>query len=146
MSLFEIDFNTLARKLPFAIADITKIEYGLTYVSNGGRPYPYFSCYRNDDKVELAAYRTKWRAVTAFARYGAARVPDSAGIYQYFNEQGTTIGTGFERFNLTLKNNYKVNDNFNVGISIFGTQSEKKSFVTDADASINPANYSRNGD
>ena len=68
MSLFEIDFNTLARKLPFAIADITKIEYGLTYVSNGGRPYPYFSCYRNDDKVELAAYRTKWRAVTAFAQ------------------------------------------------------------------------------
>ncbi len=62
----------------------------------------------------------------------------------YFNEQGTTIGTGFERFNLTLKNNYKVNDRLNVGISVFGTESERKSFVTDADASINPVNYSRN--
>ena len=62
----------------------------------------------------------------------------------YFDEQGTTIGTGFERFNLTLKNNFKINDKLNVGVSIFGTQSEKKSFVTDADASINPANYSRN--
>ena len=62
----------------------------------------------------------------------------------YFNEQGTTIGTGFERFNLTLKNNYKVNDRLNVGISVFGTDSERKSFVTDADASINPVNYSRN--
>ena len=28
----------------------------------------------------------------------------------YYDEQGTTIGTGFERYNLTLKNNYKLND------------------------------------
>ena len=62
----------------------------------------------------------------------------------YYDEQGTTIGTGFERFNLTLKNNYKINDKLNVGVSIFGTQSERTSFVTDADASISPINYSRN--
>lgn len=62
----------------------------------------------------------------------------------YYDEQGTTIGTGFERYNLTLKNNYKLNDKLNVGISIFATESDKESFVTDADASINPINYSRN--
>lgn len=62
----------------------------------------------------------------------------------YYDEEGTTIGTGFKRYNLTLKNNYKINDKLNAGISIFGTQSERESFVTDADASINPINYSRN--
>lgn len=62
----------------------------------------------------------------------------------YYDEEGTTIGTGFKRYNLTLKNNYKLSDKLNAGISIFGTQSERESFVTDADASISPINYSRN--
>ncbi|REC74330.1 SusC/RagA family TonB-linked outer membrane protein [Chryseobacterium elymi] len=62
----------------------------------------------------------------------------------YYDEEGTTIGTGFKRYNLTLKNNYKISDKLNAGISVFGTHSERKSFVTDADASISPINYSRN--
>jgi len=62
----------------------------------------------------------------------------------YYEEEGTTIGTGFERYNLTLKNNYKISDKLNAGIAIFGTRSEKESFMTDADASASPVNYSRN--
>lgn len=62
----------------------------------------------------------------------------------YYDEEGTTIGTGFKRFNLTLKNNYKISDKLNAGVSIFGTQSERESFVTDADAAASPINYSRN--
>ncbi|SHL88721.1 SusC/RagA family TonB-linked outer membrane protein [Chryseobacterium polytrichastri] len=62
----------------------------------------------------------------------------------YYDEEGTTIGTGFERYNLTLKNNYKISDKLNFGVSVFGTKSERTSFVTDADASISPINYSRN--
>ncbi|MFP3832863.1 SusC/RagA family TonB-linked outer membrane protein [Chryseobacterium sp. SIMBA_028] len=62
----------------------------------------------------------------------------------YFDEEGTTIGTGFKRYNLTLKNNYKLSDKLNAGISIFGTQSERQSFMTDADAAASPINYSRN--
>jgi hypothetical protein len=62
----------------------------------------------------------------------------------YYDEEGTTIGTGFKRYNLTLKNNYKLSDKLNAGISIFGTQSERESFMTDADANISPVNYSRN--
>ncbi len=62
----------------------------------------------------------------------------------YFDEEGTTIGTGFERYNLTLKNNYKISDKLSAGISVFGTKSEKESFMTDADASASPVNYSRN--
>ncbi len=62
----------------------------------------------------------------------------------YYDEEGTTIGTGFKRYNLTLKNNYKLSDKLTAGISVFGTQSEKESFMTDADAAASPVNYSRN--
>ncbi|WP_068944217.1 SusC/RagA family TonB-linked outer membrane protein [Chryseobacterium timonianum] len=62
----------------------------------------------------------------------------------YYDEEGTTIGTGFKRYNLTLKNNYKLSDKLTAGISVFGTQSEKESFMTDADAAASPINYSRN--
>jgi len=61
-----------------------------------------------------------------------------------YDEDGTTIGTGFNRYNLTLKNNFEVSDKLRVGVSIFGSQSKTKSYVTDTDAFTNPANYSRN--
>ena len=89
-------------------------------------------------------YRTAINRQYGVSLSGGTDHSDYYASLGYFNEQGTTIGTGFERFNLTLKNNYKVNDKLNVGISIFGTDSKKNSFVTDADASINPVNYSRN--
>lgn len=62
----------------------------------------------------------------------------------YYDEQGTTIGTGFERYNLTIKNNFNVSDRLTAGISLFATSSDRNSFLTDADAAINPMNYSRN--
>ena len=62
----------------------------------------------------------------------------------YYDEKGTTIGTGFERYNLTLKNNFKVNDRLSTGIALFATSSDRYSFLTDVDAAINPMNYSRN--
>ncbi|MGS2762625.1 SusC/RagA family TonB-linked outer membrane protein [Sinomicrobium sp. M5D2P9] len=62
----------------------------------------------------------------------------------YYDEEGTTIGTGFERYNITLKNNYQVSDKFKIGVSLFASQSKKESYVTDTDAFTNPANYSRN--
>ena len=60
-----------------------------------------------------------------------------------YNEEGATIGTGFDRYNLTLKNNFDVTDKLHIGIGIFGTQSKTKSYITDTDAFTNPANYSR---
>jgi TonB-linked SusC/RagA family outer membrane protein len=65
----------------------------------------------------------------------------SLGVY---DEQGTTVGTGFNRYNLTLKNNFDVTDKLHVGVGIFGSQSKNESYVSDTDAFTNPANYSRN--
>ncbi len=89
-------------------------------------------------------YRTAINRQYGVSLSGGNDVSDYYASFGYFNEQGTTIGTGFDRLNLTLKNNFKVNNKLNVGISVFGTSSQKDSFVTDADASINPVNYSRN--
>ncbi|GGF23192.1 SusC/RagA family TonB-linked outer membrane protein [Flavobacterium limi] len=62
----------------------------------------------------------------------------------YFDEKGTTIGTGFKRYNLTLKNNFEITDKFKVGVGIFGSESKTTSYLTDTDAYTNPSNYSRN--
>ncbi|GAA3777497.1 SusC/RagA family TonB-linked outer membrane protein [Flavobacterium ginsengiterrae] len=62
----------------------------------------------------------------------------------YYDEKGTTVGTGFKRYNLTLKNNYEITDKFKVGVGIFGSENKTTSYLTDTNAYTNPANYSRN--
>lgn len=89
-------------------------------------------------------YRTAINKQYGLSLSGGSDRSDYYFSLGYYDEEGTTIGTGFKRYNLTLKNNYKISDKLNAGISIFGTQSERESFVTDADASISPINYSRN--
>jgi len=89
-------------------------------------------------------YRTAINKQYGLSLSGGSDRSDYYFSLGYYDEEGTTIGTGFKRYNLTLKNNYKISDKLSAGISIFGTQSERESFVTDADASINPVNYSRN--
>ena len=69
-----------------------------------------------------------------------ARYFASAG---YYNEQGTTKKTGFERFNGTLKTSFDLRDNLQLDLSMFLTHSTRKSYITDLGGFTNPANYSR---
>ncbi|RJE70645.1 SusC/RagA family TonB-linked outer membrane protein [Reichenbachiella sp. MSK19-1] len=61
----------------------------------------------------------------------------------YFDEKGATIGAEQKRFNLTLKNNYDLTDNFTVGVALFGSQNRTSSYLTGIDAYTNPAYYAR---
>lgn len=61
----------------------------------------------------------------------------------YYNEQGTTIGTGFERLNLTMKTDYDLLKNLRFGASIFVGQNKNDSYVSDTDVFTNPSRYSR---
>ena len=61
----------------------------------------------------------------------------------YYNEEGTTVGTNFERFNFTMKTDFDLLNNLKLGASLFVTQSTRKSYVPDADAFTNPSNYTR---
>ncbi len=62
----------------------------------------------------------------------------------YYNEKGTTKGTGFERYNLTLKTDFNLSKKLTAGVAIFGSTSERKNYLTEIDAQTSPSKYSRN--
>lgn len=61
----------------------------------------------------------------------------------YYDEEGSTKGTGLNRYNITFKNDYDINNKLNVGVSVFASKNKSKSYITGADANTNPAYYSR---
>ena len=61
----------------------------------------------------------------------------------YYNEKGTTIGTSFERFNGTMKTDFDLRDNLQLGVSLFLTHSKRGSYLSDTDAFTNASNYTR---
>lgn len=61
----------------------------------------------------------------------------------YYNEKGATKGTGLERYNITLRTDYKLSDKLKLGAALFGSQTNRKSYLIDTDAFTNPSNYSR---
>ncbi len=61
----------------------------------------------------------------------------------YYNEQGTTIGTGFERLNLTLKTDYDLLKNLRFGASVFVGQNKNSSYLSDTNVFTNPSRYTR---
>lgn len=61
----------------------------------------------------------------------------------YFNEQGTTKGTGYERFNLTSNTDFTLSSKVNLSLGLFGSQSKRESYISDTDAFTNPSRYTR---
>ncbi|MEC5394853.1 SusC/RagA family TonB-linked outer membrane protein [Bergeyella sp. RCAD1439] len=61
----------------------------------------------------------------------------------YYNEDAAVIGSGFDRFNVTLKNSFKFNQKLNLGITFFGVQTTRKSFLSDTGSFTTPTYYSR---
>ncbi len=64
----------------------------------------------------------------------------SAGFY---NEEGVVVGVENNRYNITLKGDYKLNNKLTVGASVFANQREQNSYMTDAGGFTNPVYYSR---
>ncbi len=89
-------------------------------------------------------YQTAINSQYGLSLSGGGEKSDYYFSLGYYDEKGTTIGTGLNRFNLTLKNNFEVSDKLKVGVGIFGSQNTTTSYITDTDGFTNPANYSRN--
>jgi TonB-linked SusC/RagA family outer membrane protein len=71
---------------------------------------------------------------------------DKANYYfsaGYYNEKGTTIGTGMSRLNLTMKSDFQLHPNLNIGVSLFTNQKRQDSYLTGTELFTNPARYSR---
>lgn len=61
----------------------------------------------------------------------------------YFNEQGTTRSTGFDRFNMTMKVDFRLHEKLKLGTSLFFSQSNRNSYMVGSGSHTNPARYSR---
>lgn len=61
----------------------------------------------------------------------------------YFDQEGTTKGTGFKRYNFSVKNSFNITDKFTVTTSIFANRNINNSYVIGADSYTNPSNYIR---
>lgn len=72
---------------------------------------------------------------------------DQANYYfsaGYYDEKGTTIGTGLKRYNLTLKTDVNISSKLSFGAALFAVQSDRKNYLTETDGFTNPSRYSRN--
>lgn len=61
----------------------------------------------------------------------------------YYDEQGNVAGVDNNRFNVTLKTNYRVNSRLKLGASLFANQRKQQSYMTDYNGFVNPVYYSR---
>ncbi|MGL5683100.1 MAG: SusC/RagA family TonB-linked outer membrane protein [Marinifilaceae bacterium] len=89
-------------------------------------------------------YRNAWNQQYNLSVSGGGDLATYYFSGGYFNEQGATKNTGFDRFNMTMKVDFKLHEKLNVGTALFFTQSTRKSYLTGSGAHTNPARYSRN--
>lgn len=61
----------------------------------------------------------------------------------YYTEQGTVKGVENNRYNMTLKADFKLNNMLTVGASVFANQRKQESYMTDSGGFTNPVFYSR---
>lgn len=60
----------------------------------------------------------------------------------YYTEQGTTRGTSFDRFNVTLNTDFKISSKLKFGVGLFANQNDRKSYLVNG-TFTNPQNYTR---
>ena len=61
----------------------------------------------------------------------------------YYNEQGTVKGVENERYNMTVKTQFKLAKILTMGASVFANQRTQDSYLTDTGGFTNPVYYSR---
>lgn len=97
-----------------------------------------------DTKWEKELYQVALNQQYSVSLSGGNEKSDYYFSLGIFDEKGTTKGSGVKRYNITLKNNYSINDKLKVGAALFASQNKTFSYITGADAYTNPAYYSRN--
>ena len=71
---------------------------------------------------------------------------DKANYYTsvgWYDEQGNVRGVENNRFNVTLKTDYRINKYIKLGASVFANQRKTDTYLTDAASYTNPMYYSR---
>ena len=71
---------------------------------------------------------------------------DQANYYfsgAYYDEKGSTIGTGLKRYNVTLETDFNLSSKLKAGVALFGTSADRSGYLTETSAFTNPSKYSR---
>ncbi len=61
----------------------------------------------------------------------------------YNDEQGNVKGVGNNRFNVTMKTDYRINKFLKIGASVYANQRKQNTYLTDYNSFTNPIYYSR---
>lgn len=121
-----------------------------TYRSGG---FSALSTATRDQINALRNNNTDWgkelyrSAVNQQYTLGLSGGTDQASYYfsgGYYNERGSTIGTGLKRYNATLKTDFTVSSKLKFGAALFGAVSDQKNYLTEVDAFTSPSRYMRN--
>lgn len=71
---------------------------------------------------------------------------DQANYYfssGYYDEKGSTIGTGMRRYNTTLKTDFIVSPKLKFGAALFGSVTNRNTFLTEGSSRTSPSRYMR---
>lgn len=133
--------------------DVARIisQYGLTDAyKNGG--WNALSPEAQSDINHLRSINTDWNDIlfrNVFNQeynLSLSGGSDKANYYTavgYYVEQGNVESVKNDRFNVTLKTNYRVNSKLKLGASVFANRRKQRSYLTNYDGFTNPVYYSR---
>jgi TonB-linked SusC/RagA family outer membrane protein len=62
----------------------------------------------------------------------------------FYDEKGSTIGTGLRRYNTTLKTDFTISPKLKFGAALFGSVTNQKNYLTETSAFTSPSRYVRN--
>lgn len=61
----------------------------------------------------------------------------------YYTEEGTTKGTSFDRFNLSLNTDFKITSKLKFNVGLFANQNDRQSYLANESGFTNAQNYTR---
>jgi len=75
-------------------------------------------------------YQSAYNINTGASISGGTENSDYYFSLGYYDEKGTSIGTGFKRYNLTLKNHYTLFDKIKIGVNLQVNQNNRESYLS----------------
>lgn len=127
-------------------------KYGVTAEDLYAKGFDGINANARNEINALRGINTNWKdllfrsAFTQEHSVSASGGGERASYYfsgGYYDEKGMTIGTGAQRYNITLKTDYDLTDKLKFSAGIFANQRSQNSFLTNRSGNTNPVNYSR---
>ncbi|NLR79833.1 SusC/RagA family TonB-linked outer membrane protein [Chitinophaga eiseniae] len=149
LDLFTSDFKYLPDN-----GEVSRIlsKYGVTPEDLSAKGFEGIDANARNEINALRGINTNWNDLlfrSAFTQEHSVSVSgggDKSAYYfsgGYYDEKGATIGTGAQRYNITLKTDYDLSDKLKFSAGIFANQRTQSSYLTNSSGNTNPTSYAR---